>query len=260
MNVLAQIVRNFDVVAIQEVSSNNIPIIDRLLAVVNRSGAPYQGISSPRVGRTSQKEQYAYIWDSARIVMREQSNYMVNDAADLMHREPFVTSFRVKLPATATAQPFTFTLVNVHTDPDEVAQELNVLDDVFRSIRAYEYPEDDIILLGDLNVNYKQLGELGQIPGIITLMGTSNTNTRGDKQYDHILIDTNLTTEFIRGRSGVYSYEQSLGLSVQQALAISDHRPCWAEFMPVEQPHSPAIANGPSPANRNANSPPQSRL
>lgn len=235
MAVIAQIIQCFDLVGIQEISSVDLPVVDQLLQVVNQSGGTYRGITSPRIGRSAQKEQYAFVWDAARIDIVPKSDYVVSDPSERMHREPFITSFQVRLPPQVNVKPFRFTIINVHTDPDLVGDEMNALDDVFRSVRAYEYPEDDILLMGDLNVSARQLGEMGQIPGIVTLAGSLPTNTRQDKQYDHLIVDSLLTKEFIPGRSGVFSYERELGLNVQQALSISDHCPVWAEFRLDEQ-------------------------
>ncbi len=248
MRALAQIILCFDFVGIQEVSSTD-PVVDQLTRLVNSQGATYQNIVSERIGRSTQKEQYAYVWDASKLALVPQSQYKVEDSSDLMSREPFVASFQVRLPPTVQAQPFRFTVINVHTAPGEVARELNVLDDVFRSVRAYEYPEDDVILMGDLNVDVNNLGELGRIPNVVSLTSAFATNTRGDKQYDHILIDQSLTTEFIPGRSGVFVFENELGITTQQALALSDHRPVWAEFKLFEQPRQ---SNGPVAAVPNA--------
>jgi hypothetical protein len=137
--------------------------------------------------------------------------------------------------------PFTFTIINAHTDPDEVSgkasiNELDVLDDVFVSVRQYEYDsrqEDDCLLVGDLNVNARGLSEMGRIPNLITVAGNLKTNTRGTETYDHILLDRAMTTEFT-GRYNVIDFQRDLGLTAEQALLVSDHLPMWAEFSVYE--------------------------
>ena len=58
-------------------------------------------------------------------------------------------------------QAFTFTLVNVHTDPDEVTDEIKVLDNVFYSVRDDGRNEDDIgYLLGVAGLFYFEQGWL----------------------------------------------------------------------------------------------------
>ncbi|MGV3485430.1 MAG: endonuclease/exonuclease/phosphatase family protein, partial [Planctomycetaceae bacterium] len=226
MQTLATIVASFDVVAIQEVKSPQAMPVARLVDLINRGGGRYEATVSPPIGRTNQKEQYAFVWDSTRIRLIPDSSYVVNDDAkeDRMHREPMVASFETRVPAAQGRLPFRFTLINAHTDPDEVSlknpeSELNVLDDVFVRVREYEFAthrEEDFLLLGDLNVDSAGLGELGQIPGMVSLIGDQPTNTAGTKTYDHILIDRYTTTEFT-GRAGVIDYERDLGLTAEQA-------------------------------------------
>jgi hypothetical protein len=179
------------------------------------------------LGRTSSKEQYAFIYDRTSLELDRNSIYTVDDPDDLLHREPLVAGFRVRGPPPESA--FTFTLVNIHTDPDEVAAELNVLDDVVRAVRADGREEDDVILLGDLNADDKHLGELGQIAYITWAISGKPSNTRGTKLYDNILFDSKATSEFT-GKSGVLDLKTEYKLTTEQALAVSDHFPVWAEF------------------------------
>ena len=252
MRVLAQVVSQFDVVAIQEVLGGDATPVERLVQLLNVSGANYNYILSEPIGRTSYRESYAYVWDHSKIMLVPNSAYVVRDDADRMHREPMVASFQVR-PVNADGRyPFSFTIINAHTDPDEVngtdgLNELNVLDDVFVRVREYEYQqlrEDDCILVGDLNVNTAGLGELRLIPNVISVGGDVMTNTRKTKTYDHILIDQTLTTEYTR-RFGVLDFVNDLGLTPEQALLVSDHMPVWAEFSAFESVAPAAIASGP---------------
>lgn len=245
MQQLAAVFLQFDVVAVQEVRGDpNVPIA-ALLREIGRQGGRYRAIHGPPVGRTSQKESYTYVWDQDRIDVIDHSDFMVDDQEDRMHREPMVASFQTRVAPVDSRLPFRFTLINVHTDPDEVRgdtpeNELNVLDDVFQSVRNYEYEangEDDFILLGDLNVDVKGLGELGQIRGMVSLVGDVPTNTRQSKCYDHMLMDAGVTAEFMR-RSGVLDLQRFLGIDEAAALLISDHYPIWAEFSVYEAPRN----------------------
>jgi hypothetical protein len=105
---------------------------------------------------------------------------------------------------------------------------------VIRHVRRTD-SEDDVILLGDLNVDARQLGELADVPNLMWTVAGQPTNTRGTKSYDNILFSGTSTTEFT-GAAGVIDLEDEYALSAEQALAVSDHRPVWATFAPVEQP------------------------
>lgn len=228
---LAQIIRLFDVVAIQEIRAKTQDIMPRFLTLINAEGAHYDYVIGPRLGRTSSKEQYAFVYNAASLECDRESVYTVNDPDDLLHREPLVAGFRVRGPPPSEA--FTFTLVDIHTDPDETKQELSVLDEVIRAVGRDGRGEDDVILLGDLNADDRHFGELGQMPYLSWAISGRATNTRGDKLYDNILFDTRATSEYL-GRSGVVDLMREFKLSMKQALAISDHLPIWAEFSLLE--------------------------
>lgn len=227
MDVLSRIVRNFDIVAIQEVRASDQSILPQFVDLINSTGRHYDYVISPRIGRTVSKEQYAFVYDRASIEVDRNQLYVVDDPDDLLHREPFVGWFRVRGPTPEHA--FTFSLVNIHTDPDEVKTELNVLDDVMRIVRDDGRGEDDVILLGDLNVDNHHMGELAMLPGIQWVIADTPTNTRGSKQYDNIVFQGHATQEF-SGRGGVFDYFKEYNMTLQEALEVSDHLPVWAEF------------------------------
>ncbi|MFK8115610.1 MAG: endonuclease/exonuclease/phosphatase family protein [Rubripirellula sp.] len=252
MAVLAKVISQFDVVAIQEVRGGDATPVGALIDLLRASGAQYSATISEPIGRTSQTESYAFVWDESRIQHVPNSAYLVQDPADRMHREPMVASFEARVGVPGAKRPFRFTLINAHTSPSEVTasaigNEMNVLDDVFVSVRNYDYEtsgEEDCIMLGDLNVDTKGLRELGQIPGVESIAKDIKTNTRRSKTYDHILIDRMMTREFT-GRFGVLDLQQAFGLSEEQAIQVSDHQPLWAEFNAYEMPRFDPVATAP---------------
>jgi len=247
MNVLAAVVRRFDVVAIQEIRSKDTTLLPRFIEMINAEGAQYDYVIGPRLGRTSSKEQYAFVFDASRIAYDPQSIYTAHDSADLLHREPLVTRFSVRgLPA---RQAFTFTLVNIHTDPDDTDVELNALDDVFVAVQRDASGEDDVILLGDLNVDERHLGQLGGLPNIAWAVSGEKTNTRRTKSYDNIIFDRTATREYV-GRWGVFDLTAEFGLTRDEALEVSDHLPVWAEFSAYEAGVAGPVATRPATAPR----------
>lgn len=255
MAVLARIVANFDLVAIQEVQSPQAMPVARLVDLINRSGGRYDAAVSEPIGRTSYREQYAFVWDTTRIRMIPESAYVVRDDLDLLHRPPMVASFETRVQPVDGRNPFRFTVINVHTDPNRVSprgesNEMDVLDDVFIRVRDYEHQVrgiSNVLLVGDLNVSTANLGELGRIPGIVSVVGNTPTNTAGTKTYDHILFDRYVTTEYT-GIFGVIDYDRDYGLTPDQAGAVSDHRPVWAEFAVYEMPPLTTAVRPPSTA------------
>jgi endonuclease/exonuclease/phosphatase family metal-dependent hydrolase len=231
MQVLAEVVRRFDLVAIQEIRAVDDTVLPQFLGLINATGVRYDFVIGPRLGRTSSKEQYAFVFDTTRIEVDPRSVYTVADPADLLHREPLAARFRAR--GVPPSQAFTFTLVNIHTDPDETASELDALAQVFVGVQQNGVGEDDVILLGDLNVGEEAMGDLGRLPGIGWVVSGVPTNTRGTKTYDNIVVDRRTTVEFT-GRWGVFDLMREFSLTVEQALEVSDHLPVWAEFSVYE--------------------------
>ena len=233
MQTIGAILRNFDLVAIQEVRSVAQDIMPHLIEMLNADGHQYDYAIGPRLGRTPSKEQYAFVFDTQTIEIDRYQLYTVDDPDDLLHREPLVGWFRARGPA--PEQAFTFSLATIHTDPDETNQELDVLDDVFFKVRDdRRRGEDDVILLGDFNAKAMNLRQLGQVKGLVKVVsGETPTNTLHNAQYDNILFDHKATSEFT-GRGGVFDFLRQYNLTLDQAKHVSDHMPVWAEFSVFE--------------------------
>ena len=227
VDILARIVRQFDVVAIQEVRSRDQDVLPRFVDAINATGRQYDFVIGPRLGDTNSKEQYAFLFDRQSIEVDRTFLYTVNDPENLLHREPLVGWFRVRGPP--PDQAFTFSLVNVHTDPDVVAKEMAVMDDVYRVVRDDGRNEDDVILLGDFNADDQHLGELAQVPGMLYAISGFPTNVLQTEQYDNLIFHGPSTREFV-GRAGIVDFLRDFDLSSDEALEVSDHFPVWAEF------------------------------
>jgi deoxyribonuclease-1-like protein len=246
MERFAAIISHFDVIALQEITSKDQRTLPILVDLVNKQGLQYAYTISPRIGRegTGYFEQYAFVFDTRRIAGGADYCYVVSDEQDILHREPFVGRFRSLYPN----QPFTFSLINIHTDPGEVREEIIALASTFKNVRQFEYPEDDVIILGDLNAEPKKLQPLLDIPGMTPLIVGVPTNTRRNKTIDNILIDRASTLEFT-GRAGAIDLEQMFGIDLRDAERLSDHLPIWAEFTASErtqQATATAAGAGPS--------------
>jgi endonuclease/exonuclease/phosphatase family metal-dependent hydrolase len=246
MRSIASILQNFDLVAIQEVRAVSQEVLPRLVERLNAGGKyQYDYALGPRLGRSSSKEQYAFVFDMATIEIDRNKLYTVDDRDDLLHRPPLVGWFRARGPG--PEQAFTFSLATIHTDPEEADLELDVLDDVFYAVRDDPARrEDDVILLGDFNARGDGLRQLGQVPGLVRVVtGSTPTNTLQTAQYDNILFHGAATSEFT-GRGGVYDFLRGFNLSQQQAERISDHLPVWAEFSVFEGGRHGPIAARPA--------------
>lgn len=243
MEYFADIIRRFDVIALQEITSKDQNTVPTLLQYVNAGGARYSYTISPQIGRTrAYLEQYAFVYDTTRVTTRSDASFVMRDEEDLLHREPFVGRFAT---LTNAQNPFTFVLINMHTDPDEVNTELDTLARVYVNVANFfysgDYPEDDIILLGDLNADPSRFRSLGQLPNVIPTIVGIPTNFTRTKTNDNILVNRVNTREFT-GRSGALDLQNLYSISQEQAKQISDHQPVWAEFV-VQEAAGTQVAN-----------------
>ena len=125
---------------------------------------------------------------------------------------------------------------------------MDALANVFVAVQQNGTGEDDVIVLGDLNVDEYHLGNLGQLSGIGYAVSGVMTNTRRDKNYNNIVFDRRATVEYT-GRWGVVDLMEVFHLTEAQALEVSDHMPVWAEFSAYEGSTGP-VAMQPSGSRR----------
>ena len=162
MQTLINIISNFDIVAIQEIRDASGTAIKALEDDVDSLGVDYDYIIGPRVGASTSKEQYAYMYRSDRIVQLSSYTYLdsdidVNgngvvdeedgDTKGLFSREPFIAYFKTK------NGNFDFVLITCHTVPDEAPQEIDSLVSALEDAQNKYPDEKDFIILGDLNAD-----------------------------------------------------------------------------------------------------------
>ena len=228
---LVQVIGRFDVVAIQDVRARDQGILVEFLQRVNAEGRHYDFAVAPRVGRDEVDQYSAFLFDRSTVEIDRSTVYLVEDEAGRFGREPLAASFMARGPSPNEA--FTFTLINVHTEPSRAAEELDLLDDAFRAVRDDGRGEDDVLLLGDLGADDRHLGQLGQLPNVTWAISDVPSTTRGTRLVDNLLFERRATVEFT-GRSGVLDLIREFDLSMRQAVEISDHLPVWAEFSVYE--------------------------
>jgi deoxyribonuclease-1 len=226
---LVGILPRYDLIVIQEIRDISGVAIQTLLDRLNAaSGGGYEMLLSPRLGRTSSKEQYAYFYRSA--VLRPKDSYTYDDGVepnDLFEREPFLGWFET---ADGT---YDFATIPLHADPDTAPTEIDLLDDVVTDVIDL-WSERDILLLGDFNAscNYTPPSVLSNL-----FMRTSadyawwidepsdTTTTPTICAYDRILSSGDLTSRIVAGSSGVFQFDQALAIAPELTKKISDHYP-----------------------------------
>ena len=219
----ADICQQYDVVAIQNRSGLS---ISKLVSDLNRRGYDYRFVD-----QAGNNQRFATIFNQQTVLLEDQHWYTVNDPEDLFLFEPLVAWFRVR-----NAHPdeaFTFSLANVQLNDRKPDAELSHLGGLFRAIRLDGRGEDDIILAGDFFSSDKQLARLNSEAGLRAAIVGMATNTRNDRQFDNILIDDRATVEFT-DESGVFDFMKRFNMTLDEALAISNRMPVWAEFSMFE--------------------------
>jgi endonuclease/exonuclease/phosphatase family metal-dependent hydrolase len=224
---ICEILSRYDFIAIVELRDE--AVLRRTEATLETMGRDYDyEISSP-VGR-GVKELYAFLYDSA-IVEVVEAGRVFSDPEDLFIREPYFASFR--------AGRFDFTIIAIHVIWGKtVAQrraEILQLDDVYRTVQDIDPSERDILLVGDFNRNpddSQSYSDLTAIPSMISLFSLpQKSHIRGTSLYDNVWFAASHVTEYT-GESGIYHFDEIHFANDDKAasLAVSDHRPVWAEF------------------------------
>ena len=231
MAVLTKIVREFDIVLVQEIRDSSEQTASYFLQRINEMEGPkYEYIRSERLGRTTSKEAYAYFYNSETVEFIQGSDYVYDDVNDVFEREPYIASFR--------RGNFDFTLVGIHTKPDDAYSEIGNLTYVAYSILSENPNEKDVITLGDFNADgryfdeddFTNLFKASEFYWVITNDG--DTMTKTDYTYDRIvLMNATYSYEHIEDGAGVFYFDAEYEISNSTLIEeISDHYPIFAEF------------------------------
>ena len=224
LEIVAQIVRYFDIIALQGIAPGGRGAV---MDVAKRAG-DYEAIFGAPADVQHMDERFAFVFNRGTIVAdRGHGLYTLGDRDKMLTRDPLVGWFRAKRAREDLA--FTFSLVNVSTDAKRRKQELDVLDEALHAIREDGREEDDVIMLGSFQAPHNQLGQLGRVASLATAIIEPPTDLGRETQTENIVFRSIATDEY-RGRSDVFQFRQALNLSLEEAREVSDHVPIWAEF------------------------------
>lgn len=224
---LAEIIRNFDIVAIQEVKDVSQATPDIFLSAVNDTGRHYAYLLSERTGKQSDdrdsQEQYAFYFDTDRIDVVDQGALFDDSAHDLFQREPFTARFGVK------GMPFTFTLTTIHTRPESAVAEIGALYAVYHDVEKRYPREYHHLILGDFNAgcSYASPAELDDLAIRAAdfhwiVPDTADTNVDPDHAcaYDRLVANSALFSHFKLWGIANWFIDKR----------VSDHWPVWVTF------------------------------
>ena len=228
LTTLARVIRQYDLVAIQEIKDRSGKAPLRLLEAVNAPGAPRYALAlSERTGRQPDdrrsQEQYAYLYRTDRLRVVGEGTLYDDEPHDHFQREPYLSRFAV------VGSDATFVLINVHTRPRAAVSEIGAIEHVFTWAREHFAGEEVFIALGDFNAGcgYASEEDLDALP------------VHGDA-YDWVVphsADTNLAESQCPYDRIVIAAPQGTDLAdewgVDEAFhdrAVSDHWPVWVNL------------------------------
>ena len=227
MNVLADIIRTYDIVAVQEIRDSSGTALDNLLRQVNSDGSSYAYLVSERLGRTSSKEQYAYVYNT-RTVSPIGSAFTYPQTSDIFHRTPYIASFK------SNDGIFNATFAVIHTDPDDAANEIKALYEVAEYAKGILPADEPVIIMGDYNADGRYFDETSYVPlksgDYLWIIGNEvdTTVASGDNTYDRIV--STRPNIFYTGDAGAFRFDETYNLSHEFAAEVSDHYPVYAYF------------------------------
>lgn len=235
-----RVIRQFDVIALQQISSAQTDLVPRMVDAINESslggGAPlYDYVVGPATGpaggMSERGEQLAILFNPSRVRVDRTQTYTVADPDNQLTYDPLVAWFRAAEPDEAAA--WTFSVVNVRIDLARAPREVAVLGQLFHSVREDGRGEDDVIVAGLFQADDSYLLPVIAGPEIRAAVTSTPTDVFGRHQTSNVLFDRSNTVEAI-GRGGVYDFLRVYNLSVAEAQAVSSYLPVYAEFSPIE--------------------------
>lgn len=220
---IAQTVRNFDIIAIQEVVAGpeGPKAVARLADELNRKGAKWDyRISNPTSGGGNKSERYAFIWKTARLKL-------IGDPwlESKYHREIVREPYFIRMESAEGI----FTLVNFHaiTKADKPETEIKY----FRFLPE-RYRSHRLIFAGDFNIpqSHSVFNPLKKI-GFVSAMQGQKTSLRqacikGDclaSEFDNFFLQP---ARFTLHTKGIIPFYQAFE-DLKDARLISDHVPIF---------------------------------
>ena len=200
MNGIEDVIRDYDIIAIQEIRDISGSVINRLEDING-----YDIIYSERLGRSKSKEQYAILYRPSVAQVLGVTTYPDED--DVFEREPYLAHMQLG--------NYSFVMIVIHVKPLDAVNEINYLEDVMKYGRTY-FGDADVFIMGDLNMDcsYHNGVAMEQYQWLInesvdTTVGASNC------AYDRVVAMNNNNWEC--------DVDEFDGKSDDLIVALSDH-------------------------------------
>ncbi|CAE1326480.1 DNASE1 [Acanthosepion pharaonis] len=241
MRYIIKIIQRYDLILIQEIRDKSQTVMYKVLKQLEEAKTPYRKHISKRLGRTTSKEQYAFLYRIGSGINLEDS-FTFDDGSeanknDTFQREPFVARFSFK------NLPFKYiNFIAIHVEPNTAVSELQHLMDVYEETLK-RWKSKDVIILGDLNADcsYVPKSKWSSIPlrsdHYYWPIGDSEdtTITKTNCAYDRFVIAGNKLIDLAKtGQVSVFKFDEFYGLNYTMARSISDHYPIELD-LPIKE-------------------------
>ncbi|GLR62796.1 endonuclease/exonuclease/phosphatase family protein [Marinospirillum insulare] len=224
---LGQIGQLFDFIAVQEAMT--VEGLYRFQAALQEAtGETWGMMYSHRIGRSTYKEKYAFVWRESRIDYLDGAVVYL-DPGDLFAREPYSARFK------NLSSGDEFAVATVHivygrriSDRTEEIEELARYWDWLHQI----YPGTPVLLMGDFNLQplhaaWQPLRDKGVVPLIVEGATTlSAVDGRFANLYDNIWVAE--SGPYASSPAGIVEFPALLGVTHEAARRhVSDHTPIY---------------------------------
>jgi hypothetical protein len=194
---------DYDICILQEVRDKSGEAIETLAEEL----PGYTYIESSREGSTSYKEQYVAFYND-KVTVRYTDDYSISYSA-LFERPPWRIGFQ--------ANNWTWDIYTIHTQPENVDQELSNLENIVQD------KDEEIIIIGDLNADgsYYNEKERKHLNDWLWIIGNAvdTTVAQNDYTYDRIIVNEKVENNY-----------QSWGVMKDVNTEQSDHYLIYACF------------------------------
>lgn len=228
INNIANLVKEYDLIAIQEVVSGNggAKAVGKLVNELNRKGFKWDyAISDPTIIPKYKTERYAFIWKKSKL-QNISRGHLLTELEFEIYREPFIMKFKIKNSNKV------FQIINYHSRKytDDPKYEINILCNYIISSNDL-----NVIIAGDFNVETSDTIFKSLLNG--NYIGTNNFHktTLKRKCKNNSYLSRSIDNVFINKfyfnllESKVIDFVKNCD-HLTEARKISDHLPILVEF------------------------------
>jgi deoxyribonuclease-1-like protein len=223
---MAEIVRDADIVAIQEVVAGygGAQAVAKLADNLNRKGAKWDYvISNPTNSPKYVTERYAFIWKTKNIKIKNRG-LLISHLDSLVDREPFYLDFYINNRK--------LTVINFHSRPHDKNPEKEIL--AISSYLKLNPTEHPLILAGDFNVDEKELvfNDLKEDGFRATITNQKTTLKQGCAKHNYLnyAIDNIFYSDRLIKLEGKAIDFVHYCENLEVARRLSDHLPVYLNF------------------------------